>query len=312
MYMDSSDQLIVCQKWPQLNANELIELYNEININKKLKISDIWCNPGRIDPKLFLDSTKLETKNEYEKGNLILNQNEFEKEKQTSPLPNQNNKFNICDEFLNEDDQEKNEIFKVENEELISNKLRRDINAKKIACIDKIFDDMRKNYEINSKQFDDDDFNLENSNNVNQKKEQQNYQTEKQQQDLDEEPKLANNNIDNVIDNHNELFNLDHVSLINKHSKEETFSDDMCNTSANNENNNNNIDYLKQQHALNIISNDTLMARLKEDEEEFINHRKNNFNNLQSDNDIENVNNEHPNDMIINSTLGTSSYDSLD
>ena len=114
---------------------------------------------------------------------------------------------------------------------------------------------------------------------------------------------IDNNNFDNVIPDHNELFDLDHVNLINKHNKEETFSE-LCDNSGNN-------DYLKQQHELNSISNDTLMARLKEDEEELINYRKNNFNSLQSNNNNSSNNNERAN-ILSNTTLdNNNSYEDV-
>ena len=64
----STDQPILCQKWPELSAKELIEFYTEIKLNKKLKID--WINPGRIDPKLFINSTQsIENQNEEKKQN---------------------------------------------------------------------------------------------------------------------------------------------------------------------------------------------------------------------------------------------------
>jgi hypothetical protein len=271
----STDQQILCQKWPEVDANELIEFYTEIKLNKKLKID--WINPGRIDPKLLINSTQniIESKNLEKKENVVID------EKQVKI---QDNKFNICDEFLNEDkdDEENNEIFKIENAALISNKIRRDTNTKKLACFDKIFNDMRKSYEINNKLEFEDEFSKEEEeeesnilNSIN--KDKMIHNNEKKTED--DEMKISSDNIDQ-----NDLFNLD-VNLINKENKEESFSD-LCNNSDNNNDN-----YLKEQHEFNIISNDTLIARLKEDEEEFINYRKNNFNNLQSNEDL-NITNE--------------------
>ena len=134
--MESSDLLVLCQKWPEISAKELVEYYNEIKQNKKLNITDLWTNPGRIDPVQYA-STKNEKLNEIENQNCCEIKIETV-ENQNLSLQNQNNgginsKFNICDEFLNEDkeDQDNNEIFKIENAALISNKIRRDTNTKK-------------------------------------------------------------------------------------------------------------------------------------------------------------------------------------
>lgn len=296
----STDKMVLCQKWPELEPKELVEFYNEIKLKRKLDLD--WVNPGRIDPKLLTVNSSSKENHQMKRDVMtIQGSNDTSFPSKDSQVQNNHhqveNKFNFSDEFLNEEDkkdEENNEIFKIENTALISNKMRRDTNSKKIACFDKIFNDMRKSYEIANKQFDDIQFNMENnasnrddeahilnsSNETNliQHDSVLNDENEKRMEDMN-----INNNKKMNSSTNDDLFNLDEVNLIHKVNKDETFSD-LCNNSDNN-----NENYLKEQQEFNSISNDTLMARLKEDEEEFINYRKNNFNSLQANNAANNI-----------------------
>jgi hypothetical protein len=47
----SNLKTIFVTPWPDVNIKELVEYYDEIRSNKKLKID--WVNPGRVDPKIY-------------------------------------------------------------------------------------------------------------------------------------------------------------------------------------------------------------------------------------------------------------------
>ena len=147
----SANKIVLCQKWPELDAQMLAEFYEEIKLNKKLKID--WINPGRIDPNLVVGTSsnaQSSTHSAKENENIDFIKN--------VPMEEENNK-NLTAQLLSEFDEyeaEENvikEIFKFESAELISHKMRRGSNATKIASFEKIFNDMIKSYETNNQQF---------------------------------------------------------------------------------------------------------------------------------------------------------------
>jgi hypothetical protein len=127
-----------CQKWPQLEADKLAEYYEEIKLNKKLKIE--WTNPGRIDPKLLIQTS----------SNIESNDTNMQFDDSLNVQNDVHSQINSdkSDLFDADEDEEKNiKIFQIEE-------TKRGVRIEKTACFDKIFNDLCKNYEINNQQFD--------------------------------------------------------------------------------------------------------------------------------------------------------------
>jgi hypothetical protein len=104
-----------------------------------------WKNPGRIDIEKFI----LTEKQNEEAANIRENTNN---EKFASKCENEattinqamNDKFDPFEEFNNEIESHGNQIFDMR---LMHNKSRENLNSKKVACMDKILDDIKKRYE---------------------------------------------------------------------------------------------------------------------------------------------------------------------
>ena len=131
----------LCQKWPELDADSLVEFYKEIKLNRKLQIK--WTNPGRIDPNLLTRSSNVEIDMDKQFDD-DLNVKQEPSEHLINcikPIP--------CVVFDdNEEDEQNIKIFEIEQE------AKRGVRINKTACFDKIFNDLVKNHEINNHQFD--------------------------------------------------------------------------------------------------------------------------------------------------------------
>lgn len=123
--------------WPELTKNEIISFYNEIKTNQVLDIE--WNNPGRLAPETY--ESFHEQKNskhlEPEPTADSVKDNVPSNESQAS----MDNKFDMFDEFNEEDTEKEDEIFSLK---LTHRKRSTD---KKVATMDKILDDMRKKFD---------------------------------------------------------------------------------------------------------------------------------------------------------------------
>lgn len=127
------------QKWHELTAQEILEFHTQIKENKVFKLN--WNNPGRIDP------------DEYEKQfhQQVIENDEIKQVITTKTDENNrftdtqlNARFDVCQDFENENEKEDfNELFKLRTMQNKSNRT----TEKEIACMDKIFSDMRRNYQ---------------------------------------------------------------------------------------------------------------------------------------------------------------------
>ena len=124
-------------KWPEFENEKLVDFYNEIKQNKKLKLE--WENPGRLDPELVEKFRKEQQKklNESNQADNLVDMNQDE----LADANNEANKFDLFDEFSSELEKEDNQKLDLR----ITHKPRE--SNKKVATMDKILDDMRKTYE---------------------------------------------------------------------------------------------------------------------------------------------------------------------
>ena len=128
--------------WPGLfNNNKYSSIIIFTRLLKKLNIE--WKSPGKIDP-IHIEKHKEEAFKIGENLNKEYNCDELKNEVATI---DSSNKFDPFEEFNNEIENEDKQIFDMR---LVQNKSRENSNNKKVACMDKILDDIKKRYEYES------------------------------------------------------------------------------------------------------------------------------------------------------------------
>lgn len=135
-------------KWPELGKKELIAYYNEIKLNKILDIG--WKNPGRIDVQAYtLFHEKKQNTHAQRKVSDSESVNEIAKENENASnesLSQTDDKFDMFDEFAAEETEKDGEPF---NLRLTHRKRSTEV---KVASMDKILFDMRKNIKFDTEQ----------------------------------------------------------------------------------------------------------------------------------------------------------------
>lgn len=124
-------------KWPEFENEKLVDFYNEIKQNKKLKLE--WENPGRLDPEL-VEKFRKEQQKKLNESNQADNLVDMNQEEQAN-ANDEADKFDLFDEFSSELEKDDNQKLDLR----ITHKPRE--SNKKVATMDKILDDMRKKYE---------------------------------------------------------------------------------------------------------------------------------------------------------------------
>jgi hypothetical protein len=128
------------QKWPELTAQEIFDYHTQIKQNKEVQLN--WKSPGRIEPNEYEKLERNFLENDDLKQAEVAEKNEEEHNRLTDTQLNA--RFDVCQDFENENEKEDlNELFKLRT---IQNKSNR-TTEKKIACMDKIFSDMRRNFQ---------------------------------------------------------------------------------------------------------------------------------------------------------------------
>lgn len=123
-------------KWPELNRDELVSFYNQIKLNKLLDIS--WRNPGRVDPSAYqaFHEKKLQKNTETEASNELIK----EQIPSNESLTPTDDKFDLFNEFNEEEAEKEDEIFNLRLTH------RKRSTEAKVACMDKILGDMKRNF----------------------------------------------------------------------------------------------------------------------------------------------------------------------